>query len=253
MPRIKRIAGKTIALSAVVVLGGASGAGWAVAAEQTLPGSLGLSAASAAGAPVSTPSGQTLALSGPALAGAPAPVLTLAPPSIPQAPATPALPAVAEAPPPSSDPISAPQAPANAQSTQVASRVVSQAASGRPPRDHRVGRRAASGRRAGGGAQAQTGSQRRGQHRPAQRRGPRRGDIRNASGAQAAAPRNDAFQPLALPRFDRLGTAPEYPAPSQLLGSFGDGSSADFTWALQLLAVMLLIGLGGFVRSARLF
>jgi hypothetical protein len=254
MHGIRRIARKTIALSAVVVLGATAGAASAVAAEQTLPGGVGVSSpTSGSGASASTSSGETQPLSGTSSAGAALPALVPALPSLTQAPTASALPTVPEMPPPAGDPIPAPEVPVKAPTPQPTSRVVSQAAGGgRLPRDHRLGRGAVSGRRARGG-RVEPGTQRRGEHRPAQRRGPRRGNIRHAAGAHAAAIGNHAFQTFPLSRFDRLGTAPDYPAPSQLLGSFGDGSSIEFGWALQLLAVMLLIGLGGFVRTARLF
>jgi hypothetical protein len=60
-----------------------------------------------------------------------------------------------------------------------------------------------------------------------------------------------AEQGFALSRFDRLGKLPEYAAPSPFLSSFGSDSGGEFVWALQLLAVMLLIGLGGFLRISR--
>jgi hypothetical protein len=256
---VRRIAGKTIALSAVVVLGGTAGAGSAIAAEQALPGGLGVSALTSsqgASSPASASAGETRAVSGPSLTSTPALVSAPALQGPPQVPIVPALPTVPETSPVTSDPTPVPDAPVNVQSSQPPSSVVSQAAAGgRLPRDHRPGSRAVSGRRARGGTRVDPGTRRRGEHRdrPAEGRGPRRGNIRNAAGAQAIAPGNHSFQALALSRFDRLGTPPEYPAPSQLLGNFGDGSSTGFAWALQLLAVMLLIGLGGFVRTARLF
>jgi hypothetical protein len=38
---------------------------------------------------------------------------------------------------------------------------------------------------------------------------------------------------------------------SELVRSFGDNSTTGAAWAPPLLAIMLLIGLGGFLRAAR--
>jgi hypothetical protein len=79
----------------------------------------------------------------------------------------------------------------------------------------------------------------------------RGGDADPAANPRSIALGDPAYQGLALSGFDRLGARPQYPSPSQLLGNFDNDSTAGLVWALQLLAVMLLIGLGGFVRAAR--
>jgi sigma-70-like protein len=52
--------------------------------------------------------------------------------------------------------------------------------------------------------------------------------------------------------FSQLGESVEFPSPSRSVGEFTDRSGNGIVWALQLLAIMLLVALGGFTRAAPL-
>jgi type IV secretory pathway VirB10-like protein len=258
MLRVSRIARMTIALSTLVVLGGTAVAASAIAAELALPGSFGTSTLTsspdrsssgpALSATATTPSAPSLP-STPSLP--PAPTLQDPPqapltPTLPNTPQTPALPAVRQ-----DQPVVAQGSP------QTESRAPAPTGAARSaPHGRRPGDRAAAGRRAprqtgarAKGSQAAAGGGHRAQ--PGRNRDSSRdNDTRTAAGRPIALG-DPAHQGLALSRFDRLGASPEYPSPSRLLSSFGDDSTAGFVWALQLLAVMLLIALGGFLRIAR--
>ena len=63
---------------------------------------------------------------------------------------------------------------------------------------------------------------------------------------------NPAYQGMAQSSFTRLGQGPVFSSPGPLPASFGSGASKGSTWASQLLAIMLLVALIGFRRTAPL-
>jgi hypothetical protein len=62
---------------------------------------------------------------------------------------------------------------------------------------------------------------------------------------------NPVYQVQSGSPFGQLGTPVEQTPVSRLVRSFGDNSTTGAAWAPPLLAIMLLIGLGGFLRAAR--
>jgi hypothetical protein len=70
-----------------------------------------------------------------------------------------------------------------------------------------------------------------------------------ARAPQLVAFANPGYQGLSQARFSRLGPVPDLGSPLPLSG-FGDDPKSGALWALQLLAVMLLLGLVGLVRGA---
>jgi hypothetical protein len=63
---------------------------------------------------------------------------------------------------------------------------------------------------------------------------------------------NPGYQGFEQSAFGRLGQVPAYGSPGPLPARFGPGTSGGSTWAFQLLAIMLLVALVGFRRTAPL-
>jgi hypothetical protein len=63
---------------------------------------------------------------------------------------------------------------------------------------------------------------------------------------------NPGYQGFEQSSFGRLGQVPAFGSPAPLPARFGPGSSNTSTWAFQLLAIMLLVALVGFRRTAPL-
>jgi hypothetical protein len=63
---------------------------------------------------------------------------------------------------------------------------------------------------------------------------------------------NPGYQGLEQSSFGRLGRVPAFGAPGPLPARFGPETSSGSTWAFQLLAIMLLVALVGFRRTAPL-
>jgi hypothetical protein len=63
---------------------------------------------------------------------------------------------------------------------------------------------------------------------------------------------NPGYQGFEQSSFGRLGRVPAFGGPGPLPARFGPGSSSGSTWAFQLLAIMLLVALVGFRRTAPL-
>jgi hypothetical protein len=63
---------------------------------------------------------------------------------------------------------------------------------------------------------------------------------------------NPGYQGFAQSSFARLGRVPAFGAPGPLPARFGPNTSNGSTWAFQLLAIMLLVALVGFRRTAPL-
>ena len=59
---------------------------------------------------------------------------------------------------------------------------------------------------------------------------------------------NPAYQGARVSAFSRRGPIVDVGSPAPLPASFGESATSGSTWAAQLLAVMLLVALGGFVR-----
>jgi hypothetical protein len=59
---------------------------------------------------------------------------------------------------------------------------------------------------------------------------------------------NPAYQGYAQTSFSRLGTGLEVGSAGSLPAAFGNGSTNGSTWAIQLLAIMMLVALVGFRR-----
>lgn len=252
MPSVSRIARTSVALSAALVLGGFAVS--ASAAELSLPGSSGTSALASTLDPSSSGTAAPIAASNSVPLSAPSPSAPTVPslPGLQDAPQTLLAPTLSTPPAPTL-PSARQDQPAGAQTTPKAQSQASAptAAARFASRDSRaVARRAPSpdAPRSSGAQTGQQGGQR-------ARRGPARDSRRTGDRRTTSARTNGLADPaasgIALSPFDRLGTSPEYPSPSPSLTSFGEESTGGLVWALQLLAVMLLIGLGGFVRIAR--
>jgi hypothetical protein len=157
------------------------------------------------------------------------PALDILPPV--QAPTVPppAAPAQPSQPPPASPAAGAPRAP-------QAARV--------PIREQVTGRYAAAGltpARPASAAASGTG--------PSRPTSARKGERTRARATRA---RREPAATLEKSPFGRLGELPEGPSPVPLLTEFADGSPASgMSWAVPLLAIMLPIGLCGFLQARR--
>jgi hypothetical protein len=194
-----------------------------VISDPSLPGIPGLPAAPA-------PAGPAPALSAPAL-----PATLVTPPEAPTAG--------------QARPQAAPRIPQTKSTAAAPTKAARSAAGGRRSTRNAADRRAPRQTGAGSAQSSASAKSAPGRHGRSRDDSRRRGDT-------APTPRpislgDPAEQGFALSRFDRLGTSPDYPAPSPFLSAFGRDSGGELVWALQLLAVMLLIGVGGFLRISR--
>jgi hypothetical protein len=160
-------------------------------------------------------------------------------PSALQLPATPAAPPLVATPLPPSTPATAPSA-APAATSPAPSQAVSVRSSrvGHEPSAHTTASRPS----AGANHLAASG-------RTPRARGPHGRRTRVSHAARA---KRNQFPPIERSKFDRLGKLVDAGSPSQAFNDFVErNSTTGMGWAVPLLAIMLPIGLCGFLGAAR--